>query len=218
LRFKRYFKEAQALPVPLEDRKKTRFFVFTDWQPGKHQASTGLDHWIPFHGGSDEILELCEIKKQVNVNIDRRLAGHVLDDNRIYFSHLNTGVEWIEGGSPDWRYMQGAIVESEAASTQRGHADALDRLANGLALNAPSYLRSKLKVLVCLLPAKGLRVQERFKPLATFRIKHTANAQELIDKVSDWLTEANQQIDDDRKGFDVDVVTQVDELLNRLLG
>ncbi len=180
--------------------------------------ATGLDHWVPFNVGPGQPIELSEIKKQVNSNIDSRLRGHVLDVNRVYFSHLNRGVELIESGSTDWKYMQGVIVESEAASTHRGHADALDRLADGLATNAPGYLRSKLKVLVCLLPARGLLVHDKFKPAATFRIKHTGNAQELVDKVSDWLTEANQQIDDDRKGYDKEVLEQVDEMLNKYLG
>jgi hypothetical protein len=206
------------LSTPPEERKKTRFFVFTDWRPAKNQTTTGLDHWIPFNGGPGQPVELCEIKKDVNVNIDSRLTGHVLDDNRVYFSHLNRGVELIESGSPDWKYMQGVIVESEAASTQRGHAAALERLADGLAANAPSYLRSKLKVLVCLLPARGLPVHGKFKPEATFRIKRTASNQELVDRVSDWLTEANQQIDDDRKGYDKEIVEQVDEMLNQYLG
>jgi hypothetical protein len=205
------------LALPPEDRKKTRFFVFTDWRPANNQTTTGLDHWIPFKGPGQPT-ELCEIKKQVNAIIDSKLAGHVLEDNRVYFTHLNRGVELIEEGSPDWKYMQGVIVESEAISTQRGHAGALDRLADGLAINAPSYLRSKLKVLVCLLPAPGLPVHEKFKPEATFRIRRTVNTQELIDRVSDWLTEANQQIDDDRKGYDKEIVEQVDELLSKYLG
>jgi len=205
------------LALPPEDRKKTRFFVFTDWRPPKNQTATGLDHWIPFNGPGQST-ELCEIKKQVNATIDSRLAGYVLDDNRVYFTHLNRGVELIEEGAPDWKYMQGVIVESEAISSQRGHAEALARLADGLATNAPSYLRSKLKVLVCLLPAPGLPVQEKFKPEGTFRIKQTLNTQELIDRLSDWLTEANQHIDDDRKGYDVEIVEQVDELLNKYLG
>jgi hypothetical protein len=205
------------LALPPEDRKKTRFFVFTDWRPPEGQTTTGLDHWIPFNGPGQST-ELLEIKKEVNATIDSRLAGYVLDDNRVYFNHLNRGVELIEEGSPDWKYMQGVIVESEAISSQRGHAEALARLADGLAANAPSYLRSKLKVLVCLLPAPGLPVREKFKPEATFRIKQTLNTRELIDRVSDWLTEANQQIDDDRKGYDKEIVEQVDELLNKYLG
>jgi hypothetical protein len=194
----------------------TRFFVFTDWQPAKNQTDMGLDHWIPFNSGPGQPIELCQIKKEINANVDSRLSTHVLDDNRIYFRHLNRGVEWIESGSPDWKNIHGAIVESEVASSQRGHSAALERLAEGLARNTPVYLRSKLKVLVCLLPAPGLPVEEKFKPKTTFRINRPANTQKLVDTVSDWLTTASLQIDADHKGYDREIVEQVDEFMNSL--
>jgi hypothetical protein len=207
------------LPTPLDDRKKTKFFVFTDWQPGQARATDGLDRWIPFNDPAGKALELCEIRKNVNIRVDRMLVGHILEDNRVYFSHLNRGVELIENGPPpDWKYMQGAIVESEATSTQRGHGEALERLADGLAANAPDYFVWRIKRLVCLLPARGLLVEDKFKPDDMFQIKQTATVQELIDGVSIWLIDANKHFNDDRKGHDVEIRRQVDEVLNQFLG
>ena len=201
-------------------RRDTLFFLFTDWdQVRSTQTAQSLDVWPPFAAAmSQDMTTMSAISYQINIRLDSRLNGVVDPQDRIYFDHTKRGVALIQlGDSPHWGRIQGAIVDLQTTSSNHENSEKLSTLVKGLAREAPEYLRSEVKILICLLPGAETQLPPLLSSCRSFKVRRTQDSKTLASNVSDWLTEFNVRIEDDTINAPEDVRKAVNELLDRML-
>lgn len=200
-------------------KKETQFFLFTDWpQKQSTHAAGGVEDWPPFATANPkDTRTIKDVRTAINLRLDNRLHGCVDGDDRVYFKHTNRGVELIrEDTAPNWEFVQGAIVDLDAAS-HAGNSEKLSTLAKGLARKAPEYLRNGSEVLICLLPGSSALLPSVFGTAKVLKVKPTSDSACLIGEVLTWLTALNIKINDDRENAPKLLRDAVEEFIEKNL-